>query len=136
MKILVCIKVIKGEINPFDESALECALRLSNDVTVLSMCPKSAESALLPLTRLVAKVVLISDGAYVGSDTLTTSYILSKAESLGAKLEVTVELSDELYAKPVAVQLTGAVSPYAKQTLTQMIEEELGLNREAQRWIG
>ena len=66
----------------------------------------------------------------------TRAYILSKAETLGAKLEVAVELSDELYAKPVAVQLTGAVSPYAKQTLTQMIEEELGINREAQRWIG
>ena len=26
MKILVCVKVIKGELNPFDESALECAL--------------------------------------------------------------------------------------------------------------
>ena len=40
MKILVCVKVINGEINPFDESAIECALRLSDDVTVISMCPK------------------------------------------------------------------------------------------------
>ena len=82
MKILVCLKVIKGEINPFDESALECALRLSDDVTVISMCPKSSESTLLPLTRLGAKVVLISDSAYAGSDTLATSYILSKAVNL------------------------------------------------------
>ena len=82
MKILVCLKVIKGEINPFDESALECALRVSDDVTVLSMCPKSAQETLLPLTRLGAKVVLISDGLYAGSDTLATSYILSKAVNL------------------------------------------------------
>lgn len=82
MKVLVCLKVIKGEINPFDESALECALRLSDDVTVISMCPKSAENVLLPLTRLGAKVILISDGAYAGSDTLATSYILSKAVNL------------------------------------------------------
>ena len=40
MKILVCVKVISGEINPFDESALECALRLSSDVTVVTMGPK------------------------------------------------------------------------------------------------
>ena len=79
MKILVCVKVINGEINPFDESALECALRLSNDVTVLSMSPKSAESTLKPLTRLGSKVVLISDPIYAGSDTLATSYILSEA---------------------------------------------------------
>lgn len=79
MKILVCLKVIKGEINPFDESALECALELSSDVTVVSMGPKSCKEALLPLTRLGAKVILISDTAFAGSDTLATSYILSTA---------------------------------------------------------
>ncbi|MBR5155982.1 MAG: FAD-binding protein [Clostridia bacterium] len=79
MKVLVCVKVIKGEINPFDESALECALQLSDDVTVLSMGAKATENALLPLTRLGAKVVLISDSLYAGSDTLATSYILSTA---------------------------------------------------------
>ena len=79
MKILVCLKVIKGEINPFDEAALECALRLSDDVTVLSMCPDSAESVLLPLTRIGAKVILISDSVFAGSDTLATSYILGTA---------------------------------------------------------
>jgi len=79
MKILVFAKVIKGEINPFDESAIECALRLSNDVTVISMGPKSTENALSKLTRLGVKVVLISDSAFAGSDTLATSYILSEA---------------------------------------------------------
>lgn len=79
MKIIVCVKVCKGELNPFDESALECALRLSNDVTVLSMGPKSCEEVLKPLTRLGAKVTLISDSLFAGSDTLATSYILSQA---------------------------------------------------------
>ncbi len=79
MKILVCVKVVKGEINPFDESALECALRLSDDVTVISMGPKSTADVLKPITRLGAKVVLISDSLYAGSDTLATSYILSTA---------------------------------------------------------
>ena len=79
MKILVCLKIVKGEINPFDESALECALQLSNDVTVVSMGPKSCEAVLKPLTRLGAKVALISDSAYAGSDTLATAYILSTA---------------------------------------------------------
>lgn len=79
MKILVCVKVVKGEINPFDASALECALTLSNDVTVISMGPKSSEEVLKPVTRLGAKVKLISDTLYAGSDTLATSYILSTA---------------------------------------------------------
>lgn len=79
MKILVCVKVVKEEINPFDESALECALQLSNDVTIISMGPKNCESVLKPLTRLGAKVILISDNIFAGSDTLATSYILSTA---------------------------------------------------------
>lgn len=79
MKILVCVKVVKGELNPFDESALECALQLSHDVTVVSMGPKSCEQVLKPLTRLGAKVILISDLVYSGSDTLATSHILSTA---------------------------------------------------------
>ena len=76
MKIIVCVKVVKGEINPFDESALECALKLSDDVTIVSMGPKSCEDVLKPLTRLGAKVVLLSDSLFAGSDTLATSYIL------------------------------------------------------------
>lgn len=79
MKILVCVKVINGELNPFDESALECALRLSSDVTVVTMGPKSNEEVLKPLTRLGAKAILISDSVFAGSDTLATSYILSTA---------------------------------------------------------
>lgn len=79
MKILVCVKVIKGEINPFDQSALECALNLSDDVTVISMGPESTVDSLKPLTRLGAKVALISDSIFAGSDTLATSYILSTA---------------------------------------------------------
>ena len=77
MKILVCVKVIKGEINPFDESAVECALSLSDDVTVVSMGPESCKDALISLTRLGAKVKLISDSVFAGSDTLATSYVLS-----------------------------------------------------------
>ena len=79
MKIVVCVKVSGGEINPFDESALECALSLSDDVTVVSMASEAARNVLLPLTRLGAKVVLISDNLYAGSDTLATAYILSEA---------------------------------------------------------
>ena len=79
MKIIVCVKIIKGEINPFDACALEEALRLSTDVTVVSMCPPSAKDALLALTRLGAKVIMLCDNAFAGSDTLATSYILSSA---------------------------------------------------------
>ena len=80
MKILVCVKIINGELNPFDACALEEALRLGGEVSVLSMCPPSAKDVLRPLTRLgVKNVYLLSDSVYAGSDTLATSYILSLA---------------------------------------------------------
>ncbi len=79
MKIVVCVKIIDGAINPFDEAAIECALSLSDDVTVLSMGPMSFENVLKPLTRLGAKVILVSDTVFAGSDTLATAYVLSKA---------------------------------------------------------
>ena len=87
MKVLVCVKVSNGEINPFDESALEWALRISDDVTVLSMGPESTKEVLKPLTRLGAKVTLLSDSLFAGSDTLATAYILSvAAKKLGYDL--------------------------------------------------
>lgn len=79
MKTVVCVKVCGGEINPFDESALECALTLSSDVTVLSMGPETTAEALKPLTRLGVRVILLSDKIFAGSDTLATAYILERA---------------------------------------------------------
>ena len=69
-KILVCLKYYKGELNPFDASALECALLTgSKDITVLAMAPKSVQENLKGLTRLGVKAVLVTDMAYAGSDT-------------------------------------------------------------------
>lgn len=78
MKIVVCVKVCNGEINPFDEGAIECALRLSKNVTVVSMGAMPCGEVLKPLTRLGIRVILVSDKMFAGSDTLATSYILSK----------------------------------------------------------
>ena len=81
MKTVVLVKVVDGEIGPFDAAAVEHALSLeSNEVTVLSMGPRTWEGVLLPLTRLgVKRVVLLSDPVFAGSDTLATAYILSRA---------------------------------------------------------
>ena len=66
----------------------------------------------------------------------TEAYILSKAEALGAQVEVSVEISDEALAAPLGVSITGTVSPYARQVISQMIADDLGISREAQEWIG
>lgn len=82
MKILVCIRQgLDGEINPFDASAYEEALKIKGaEVILLSMGPLSAKDFLLNLTRLGAKkAILLSSKAFAGADTLATAYTLSLA---------------------------------------------------------
>jgi len=81
MKIVVCVKPVNEEMNPFDECALECALRIENaEVTVISMGRPSTVNMLKRLTRLgIKRAILLTDPAFAGADTLATSYVLSLA---------------------------------------------------------
>jgi len=70
--------------NPYDVVALEAALTLKDKyggrVTVLSMGPPQAEEVLREAVSLGAdEVILLSDRAFAGADTLATSYTLTKA---------------------------------------------------------
>ena len=65
----------------------------------------------------------------------TQSYILAKADTLGAQVEVSVEVSNDEMTVPSKVRIIGAVSPYAKQAISQMLTEDLGIDKEAQIWI-
>ncbi len=81
-------------INPFDLHAVEAALqmreRAGGKVTVITMGPPQAESALRDAISMgVDEAVLLTDRAFAGSDTWATSYTLSKAvEKLGADVVV------------------------------------------------
>ena len=84
MIYVVFIKVVKGELSPFDEAALETALRLRETVggrvIAVTMAPDSAADRMRALTRIgVDRAVLLSDAAFAGSDTAATSYVLSLA---------------------------------------------------------
>lgn len=79
MNITVCMKIADGEPNPFDEAALECALKIGGNITVIGMCPRSVLPVLQRMTRLGVRAVLVSDPVFAGSDTLATAYILSCA---------------------------------------------------------
>ena len=80
MRTAVLVKVVDGEINPFDASAVEHALTLGGEVAVVSMGPKPWVDVLQPLTRLgVSRVLLLSDPAFAGSDTLATATVLKAA---------------------------------------------------------
>jgi electron transfer flavoprotein beta subunit len=81
-------------INPFDTHALEESLRLKEKygfpVTVISMGPPNTEVTLRKAIALGAdEVVLLSDRAFGGADTLATSLVLAEAiKKLGQKEEV------------------------------------------------
>ncbi|MDD4294988.1 MAG: electron transfer flavoprotein subunit beta/FixA family protein [Candidatus Omnitrophica bacterium] len=75
---------VQSIINPFDLYALEEAVRLrekfSGKVTVITMGPPQAETALREAVALGAdEVILLCDRAFAGADTWCTSLVLSKA---------------------------------------------------------
>ena len=79
-QIVVLLKIYKGDLNPFDECALECALSFNNaDVTAIAMAPLAFKDTMESLTRLGVKSILISDPLFAGSDTIATSKVLAKA---------------------------------------------------------
>jgi len=104
MNIIVCIKQVpdttnvkidpktntliregvKSIVNPFDENAIEEAIRLKEahggKVTVITMGPPQATEALKSAIAMGAdEGILISDRAFAGADTWATSYTLSQA---------------------------------------------------------
>jgi electron transfer flavoprotein beta subunit len=75
---------LEGVINPFDEYAIEEALRLKEahggEVTVLTMGPASAEDTMRKALAMGAdRGLLVTDPALHGSDSWSTAYVLAKA---------------------------------------------------------
>jgi len=71
-------------LNPHDAPAIELAMRLKErlgvEVVVLTMGPPNASSVLRRVYSLGAdRLILLSDRAFAGSDTLATSKVLAKA---------------------------------------------------------
>ena len=62
------------------------------------------------------------------------SYILDKAETIGAKITAEVMLDQDNI--PMSVELEGNVSPYAKARIAGIIADDLGITKEHQIWIG
>ncbi len=64
------------------------------------------------------------------------AYILDKAAALNADLTVDITLSREDTPVPVRAELSGSVSPYARQQLTYLLQTDLGIAKENQLWTG
>jgi len=113
MNILVCVKQVPDTteikidpvtntliragvpsiVNPYDGYALELAARIKDvnpgtKITLISMGPEQAKAALKSCLAVGGdKAYLVSDRVFGGSDTLATSYILSKAIKAVEKTE-------------------------------------------------
>lgn len=75
---------VESIVNPFDMYAIEEGVRLreryGGKVTVITMGPMQAQAALKEAVSMGAdEVILLSDRAFAGSDTLATSYTLATA---------------------------------------------------------
>lgn len=65
----------------------------------------------------------------------TEAYIVDKARLYGLDLTVEVVVSGEETPAPEAAVIGGGASPYARTQLQQMMETELGIPKENQRWM-
>ena len=94
-----------------------------------------AEDITVDGTGFAASGEMMADEVYRTSiKQQTEAYILDEAKALGCDLAVEVILSDDGMPVPAQVRLTGEVSPYARQTLTNMMTERLGIKREDLIW--
>ncbi len=84
---------------------------------------------------------LVADGEAMATNTTASiiissvkSYILDKASSMGLSLEVEVTLNKTNPPVPYSVSISGSASPYNKQKLQQLIEDDLDIPKERQLW--
>ena len=64
----------------------------------------------------------------------TEAYILEKAKEMDVDLAVQVEVSEDDIPVPISVSLSGKISPYAKNRLSDTITRDLGIDKEHQIW--
>lgn len=63
------------------------------------------------------------------------AYILDKADELGLSVEITVQLDETaIYPYPISSTVRGMLTEHDKQSLSMILEEELGIAEEQQRW--
>lgn len=60
------------------------------------------------------------------------TYIVDRAKAMDAQIEVNVTLSENY--TPESVQVSGQLSPYARNALMLFITTELGIAKEQQQW--
>lgn len=66
----------------------------------------------------------------------TQAYILDKACSMGYNLQAEVKVGEGDTPLPESVRITGDIPVNARKELEALLEQELGISKENQQWIG
>ena len=62
-------------------------------------------------------------------------YILDKAKAIGMNIQVEVHLNEDMfYPLPVRVMISGRYSPWQKEKLSLILEQDLGVPGNQQEW--
>ena len=64
------------------------------------------------------------------------AYVMEQANQMDIPVTVEIMISDTDLPAPVGIYISGQVSPYEKAAFGKMLEEDLGISREAQIWRG
>lgn len=65
----------------------------------------------------------------------TCAYVMEKAASLGMQVSVSIDVTDDTMPVPCSATIQGAVSPYQRERLSYILENELNIPKERQKWI-
>ena len=123
VKLVSGVLMLLSVIHPWVSISLDDIFQWTDDIGVDS-------------TDLVSSAEAMAENEYRdGIIKQTQSYILDEARSLGCDLAIEVILSQDEIPLPEQVRLSGEASPYARQALTAIITEKLGIRREDQIWI-
>ena len=146
---VLCVVIVSGLAQTFfTEGTMHALIRwiggLAVMVTVLNPLVKGElfqwDTAFSDLR--INKEIAIEEGVRIGEDALSTricestcAYILNEAADMGANVEVEIELQESYPYQPEQVRICGAVSPYIKQQLSNLLQRELGITEDHQIWV-
>lgn len=64
------------------------------------------------------------------------AYILDKAQSMGCTIDADVQIGEGSPPVPESVRITGEVPEQLRKNLEALLEQELGISKENQQWMG
>lgn len=67
--------------------------------------------------------------------TQTEAYIWNKAQALSLEIEMEITLSESYPYTPCKICIWGNTSPYARNQLSNYLNDEIGIPKEAQTWM-